>query len=472
MDPILVTGGTGTLGRHVVRQLRSADHEVRVLTRKSDQAEPGVQFHMGDLISGDGVDAAVAGVASIIHCAGGRKGDETATRNLVRAAASSGSPHLVYVSVVGVDRIPVESAVDRMMFGYFEMKRNAEKVVAESGLPWSTLRARGADLTVTRIELDAPKVWLQPFLNWWSQRPAGDGRLPTLSDGLLVERGHVEGGDWSVRELGVDLPRFAPGERVRGAVRGRYRAQAFEAPFDLRVAMTRPAAGAGIGIAGTASPQAGDWRLSNRLVLSTRLDTAGPGTPGMQLQRLRLSSASRYESGDTAQAFALGLAAEGSFANGALSLEPAALALRLRETRGFELDAVARVTGRLMVFQSMMLPGNAELSDTARPRGIHERQDFLHPGWPKMAFVEHEFAGDATNWWVPNYAAVEALLRSSGFRVTSRPGVEIYICEPAPGSGVWGTPRGAAEFAAASGRGVVSAGPIIGAPASLSTEQG
>src|SRR5690606_19222300 len=116
-------------------------------------------------------------------------------------------------------------------------------------LPWSTLRARGADLTVTRIELDAPKVWLQPFLNWWSQRPAGDGRLPTLSDGLLVERGHVEGGDWSVRELGVDLPRFALGERVRGAVRGRFRAQAFEAPFDLRVTMTRPAAGAGIGIA-------------------------------------------------------------------------------------------------------------------------------------------------------------------------------------------------------------------------------
>lgn len=217
-------------------------------------------------------------------------------------------------------------------------------------LPWSTLRARGADLTVTRIELDAPKVWLQPFLNWWSQRPAGDGRLPTLSDGLLVERGHVEGGDWSVRELGVDLPRFAPGERVRGAVRGRFRAQAFEAPFDLRVTMTRPAAGAGIGIAGKASPQAGDWRLSNRLVLSTRLDTPGPGTPGMQLLRLRLSSGSRYESGDTAQAFALGLAAEGLLSNGALALEPAALALR-----GQDLVPDLDGQGRLGYAQSLAL---------------------------------------------------------------------------------------------------------------------
>ncbi|MFZ7096372.1 hypothetical protein ACOPJQ_09340 [Luteimonas dalianensis] len=217
-------------------------------------------------------------------------------------------------------------------------------------VPWSTLRARGADLTVTRIELDAPKVWLQPFMDWWSQRPPGDGPLPTLADGLLVKRGHVEGGEWSLRDIDIDLPYFAPGERVRGAVRGRYEAQAFDAPFNLRLAMTRPAAGAGIGIAGTASPQADDWRLPNRIVLSARLAPASPGAPGIRLQGLRLSSASRYESPGTRQAFALGLAAEAAFAGGALSLEPAALALR-----GKDLVPDLDGRGRLAYAQALAL---------------------------------------------------------------------------------------------------------------------
>ena len=59
----------------------------------------------------------------------------------MRAAAQAGAPHLVYISVVGADRIPVVSAVDRAMFGYFASKLAAERVVADSGLPWTTLRA-------------------------------------------------------------------------------------------------------------------------------------------------------------------------------------------------------------------------------------------------------------------------------------------------------------------------------------------
>jgi uncharacterized protein YbjT (DUF2867 family) len=59
----------------------------------------------------------------------------------VSAAARAGRPHLVYISVVGAERVPVTSAIDRMMFGYFEMKRKAEEVVERSGLPWTTLRA-------------------------------------------------------------------------------------------------------------------------------------------------------------------------------------------------------------------------------------------------------------------------------------------------------------------------------------------
>ena len=141
MDPILVTGGTGTLGRHVVRRLSEAGWDVRVFARRTGKHENGVRFMTGDLLSGAGIDAAVDGVATIIHCAGSNKGDEAATQNLVQAAARAGRPHLVYISVVGAERMPVSGRVDRMMFSYFDMKRQAEQVIAGSGLPWTTIRA-------------------------------------------------------------------------------------------------------------------------------------------------------------------------------------------------------------------------------------------------------------------------------------------------------------------------------------------
>jgi tRNA (mo5U34)-methyltransferase len=52
------------------------------------------------------------------------------------------------------------------------------------------------------------------------------------------------------------------------------------------------------------------------------------------------------------------------------------------------------------------------------------------PGWPKMAFIEKKLAGDPTNWWAPNHAGVEAMLRSTGMNVIARPAHEIYLCEP------------------------------------------
>src|SRR5215210_4634007 len=140
-SPILVTGGTGTLGRLVVRRLRDAGCDVRVLSRRSREAKDGIQFMTGDLATGEGIEAAVDGVATIVHCAGSNKGDEDKARNLVRAASRAGAAHLVYISVVGADRIPLGSRVDRAMFGYFGSKLAAERVVADSGLPFTTLRA-------------------------------------------------------------------------------------------------------------------------------------------------------------------------------------------------------------------------------------------------------------------------------------------------------------------------------------------
>ena len=138
---ILVTGGTGTLGRLVVARLKEAGREIRVLSRGSRQAQDGVEFVTGDLATGDGVEAAVRGAEIIVHCAGTNKGDEDKAAHLVRAASRAAPPHLVFISVVGADRVPVVSRVERTMFGYFASKLAAERVVADSGLPWATLRA-------------------------------------------------------------------------------------------------------------------------------------------------------------------------------------------------------------------------------------------------------------------------------------------------------------------------------------------
>src|SRR5215212_10221074 len=117
--PILVTGGTGTLGRLVVPRLRGAGAEVRVLSRQSREADDGIEFVTRDLATGEGIEAAVEGVEIIVHCAGSTKGDEDKALNLVRAASAGRARHLVYISVVGADRVPVVTGVDRAMFGYF-----------------------------------------------------------------------------------------------------------------------------------------------------------------------------------------------------------------------------------------------------------------------------------------------------------------------------------------------------------------
>jgi uncharacterized protein YbjT (DUF2867 family) len=138
--PVLVTGGTGTLGRLVVARLVDAGCEVRVLSRRGGAGED-VEHVTGDLDTGEGLDAAMDGAQVIVHCAGATTGDDIKAENLVRAASRAGARHLVYISVVGADRVPVVSRADRAMFGYFASKLGAERVVAGSGLPWTTLRA-------------------------------------------------------------------------------------------------------------------------------------------------------------------------------------------------------------------------------------------------------------------------------------------------------------------------------------------
>jgi tRNA (mo5U34)-methyltransferase len=93
------------------------------------------------------------------------------------------------------------------------------------------------------------------------------------------------------------------------------------------------------------------------------------------------------------------------------------------------LDVVAEKAKRMMVFQSLTMPGMRVQRETDG-YDIDERQVLTKPGWPKMAFVEHSFADDPTNWWIPNHSCIEAMLRSAGFEILARPGHEIYLCKP------------------------------------------
>jgi uncharacterized protein YbjT (DUF2867 family) len=125
--PVLVTGGTGTLGRAVVRALTARGDEVRVLSRSG---APGTV--RGDLETGEGVEAALDGVRAVLHLATTLRDDTAITRNLVQAAERTGRPRIMYQSIVGIDRIPL---------AYYSGKRASERLVAESRLRWTILRA-------------------------------------------------------------------------------------------------------------------------------------------------------------------------------------------------------------------------------------------------------------------------------------------------------------------------------------------
>ena len=119
------------------------------------------------------------------------------------------------------------------------------------------------------------------------------------------------------------------------------------------------------------------------------------------------------------------------------------------------LDIVSQRVNRLMVFQTLTMPG-AEVFEQTWGRTFsaddRDRRLMLEPGWPKMAFLEHGFARDPTNWWCPNHAGVEAMLRSAGMRITGHPGHEMYLCEPNPQRPSCVATWNAAELLAATGQ--------------------
>lgn len=131
MGIFLVTGGTGVLGRIIVERLREQGHQTRVLSRRA-----GAGTHIGDLETGAGVAQAMAGVDGVVHAASNARKvgrtDVAQTDTVIRAASAAGAGNLVYVSIVGIDRIP---------FRYYRNKLECERRIVDSGVPHTILRA-------------------------------------------------------------------------------------------------------------------------------------------------------------------------------------------------------------------------------------------------------------------------------------------------------------------------------------------
>ncbi|HEX8666553.1 MAG TPA: TIGR04290 family methyltransferase [Beijerinckiaceae bacterium] len=81
----------------------------------------------------------------------------------------------------------------------------------------------------------------------------------------------------------------------------------------------------------------------------------------------------------------------------------------------------------LLVFQSMQR-GSKEIEDVGENPHFWETEHFDRPGYPKLHFIERRYADDPTNWWVPNAACAEAMLRSAGFAIVAHPEDEVYVC--------------------------------------------
>jgi uncharacterized protein YbjT (DUF2867 family) len=135
---ILVTGGTGVFGRHAVRRLIDRGHAVRVLSRQSAPSLPGgVTAVQGNLATAEGLPAAVAGVEAILHAAsntgrGQGKGDVEGTQYLATAANAAHVANLLYVSIVGIEHIPI---------AYYKRKLACEHIVERSGVGHTIFRA-------------------------------------------------------------------------------------------------------------------------------------------------------------------------------------------------------------------------------------------------------------------------------------------------------------------------------------------
>jgi uncharacterized protein YbjT (DUF2867 family) len=162
MTKVLVTGGAGRLGSKVVKELTETGYSVRIMSRKPQPANllSATEWAQADLETGQGIADAVAGIDVVVHAASSpfkhtRQIDVEGTRLLLEQARVAGAAHVIYISIVGIDRIP---------YYYYRAKLAAEELVKNSGIPWSLLRATQFHYLVDLFFQAATKVPLVTLL--------------------------------------------------------------------------------------------------------------------------------------------------------------------------------------------------------------------------------------------------------------------------------------------------------------------
>jgi tRNA (mo5U34)-methyltransferase len=95
----------------------------------------------------------------------------------------------------------------------------------------------------------------------------------------------------------------------------------------------------------------------------------------------------------------------------------------------YALDKVVKKVGGRLIFQTM-IRGSEQTRDLEKNYHFWNKQIFESPEFPRLFFIEHSYANDQTNWWIPNRAAAEAMLRSAGLEIVAHPEAETWICEP------------------------------------------
>lgn len=197
-------------------------------------------------------------------------------------------------------------------------------------LPWRTLRTRGAELTVQRIELDAPVLDIPALQRWLATRPpGGEIRIPALTDGLQVRDGRIDNDDWRIDGLDIDLPALHPQRPLRAQVRGRYSDAPLSIPADLAITVTHPQrllSGVPTGVAGvgTLTLAGPGWRMPAQVSL------AGPlrlGKDAALMRPAKLGVAARYLSDSTRAPFRLGLHGPMAFNKGIWRFVPVTVVL-------------------------------------------------------------------------------------------------------------------------------------------------
>ena len=192
-------------------------------------------------------------------------------------------------------------------------------------LPWSTIRARGDDLTVQRVELDAPVLDVPALQRWQATRPPSETRIPTLRDGLHIVRGRIDNDDWRIDGIDVELPSLSPTMPVNAKLRGRYLDPPTRIPFDLDIALTKPVNDAGIAAIGGMTIEGDGWTLPSQVRLSGPLHL---GDDQVRMSPAKIGLAARYVSDTSQMPFVLGAYGPLLFDEGVWSLDPASLVLR------------------------------------------------------------------------------------------------------------------------------------------------